>query len=135
MLRLGYLAGLTALPAAGIALLASMADESLLIPVLAVCEFLLFPILLLAVLESDSLIWPISAPIFSSLVRVARGWIVFYLISGLMLGGCAWITIIAFSRLGLLTPLAVGPLWAAAIFIYGRLLGRLTWLILRKSRG
>jgi hypothetical protein len=27
--------------------------------------------------------------------------------------------------------LALGPLWAATVFIYGRLLGRLTWLILQ----
>ncbi len=135
LLRLGYLVVLAGVPAAGLGLLLSLADKSLLAPAVVGAEFVLLPIVMLAVLESDSMIWPISAPIFSSLIRVGYGWIVFYLLTGALIGGCAFLAVVLYERIHLLCPLVLGPVFSAAIFIYGRLLGRLTWLILRKYPG
>ena len=117
---------------AGIAKACSLAGDVFWL-VLAAVELLLFPILLLAALEADSIFWPISRPIFESLVRVWYGWGVFYVLSGLLLAGCGLLTVQVFKYSELMTPLIAGPILAAAIFIYGRLLGRLTWLILNKT--
>jgi hypothetical protein len=93
---------------------------------------LLFPILLLAGLEADSLFWPVSWPIFRSLRRAWHAWVMFYLISGALGFACGLVSVALFNYSALQMPLVAGPLWATAIFIYGRLLGRLAWFILHK---
>jgi hypothetical protein len=132
LLRVGYLLALAGGISAGVAQLNSLAG-GVFWPVLAAAIFLLFPILLLAMMESDSLFLPISWPIFLSLVRVWYGWAVFYVLSGLLFVGCAFVTVVVFNQSNLATPFVTGPIWAAAAFIYGRLLGRLAWLILQRA--
>jgi hypothetical protein len=132
LLRVGYLLALAGGIAAGIAQLSSLAG-GVFWPVLAAALFLLFPILLLAMMESDSLFMPISGPIFLSLVRVWYGWAVFYVLCGLLFAGCAFLTVVVFNQSNLATPFITGPIWAAAAFIYARLLGRLAWLILQRA--
>ena len=127
-----YFVAIAAIPALGIAELVNLATE-VFWPVFSVVVFLLFPFLMLSALEADSYFWPVSRPIFRSLRVVWKGWLVFYVLSGLLLAGCAWLTNLAAEQLLFKMPLALGPLWAATVFIYGRLLGRLTWLILQRD--
>ncbi len=134
LLRVCFLLALAGVPAFGIAQLSSLAGNFFW-PAFAAVEFVLFPVLLLSALEADSLFWPVSEPILGSLLRVGYGWGVFYLLSALLLAGCLLLTVVTFRSLTLLCPLVAGPVLAAAIFIYARLLGRLTWLILRKTSG
>src|SRR5262249_10571588 len=84
-------------------------------------------------LEADSVFWPVSKPVFRSLKLVWHVWAVFYVVTallGLGVGMATW-TLFLWSTLQM--PLIAGPMWAAAVFIYGRLLGRLAWFILQKS--
>jgi hypothetical protein len=94
---------------------------------------ILFPIFLLAGLEADSLFWPASKAIYQSLKNAWRAWLCFYLISGALGAGCGLLTWALLGASPFLIPLVAGPVWAAAIFIYGRMLGRLAWFILQKA--
>ena len=127
-----YLVAIAAIPALMIAEFVNLATE-VFWPVFSVVVFLLIPFLMLSALEADSYFWPVSWPIFRSLRVVWKGWLVFYVLSGLLLAGCVWLTDLAAEQLLFKMPLALGPLWAATVFIYGRLLGRLTWLILQRD--
>jgi hypothetical protein len=64
---------------------------------------------------------------------VWKGWLVFYFASALLFVALFGIAYYAIKNLGGVGGLVVGPLLAAAIFIYGRLLGRLAWLILNND--
>ncbi|HEY2759621.1 MAG TPA: hypothetical protein VGI75_02735 [Pirellulales bacterium] len=130
LIRALYLGAIAAMLALGIAGISSVASD-IFWPVFFGVIFLLFPFLMLSGLEADSYFWPVSKPMFRSLRVIWAGWLVFYVLSGLLLGGCAWLTNLLVEQLEFKAPLALGPLWAATVFIYGRLLGRLTWLILQ----
>ena len=88
---------------------------------------LVFPILLLSAMEADSFFVPYSPVILATLRHYWHGWLAFYLIVGAMLG--LWI--FGFGELVREAPLAAlvlsGPILAAMLLIYGRLLGRLAW--------
>ncbi len=92
-----------------------------------VATYLLFPIFLLSSLEAGSVFSPLSGPVVRSLVRSWGAWLAFYLISGVM--WCSLGALIA--GVGLLfVPLCAvvpGPIFAAMLLIYARLLGRLAW--------
>ena len=60
-------------------------------------------------------------------------WLAFYFFSALLLGAFSGIAYFTTASLGTVSGLVLGPLEAATIFIYGRLLGRLAWLILRND--
>jgi hypothetical protein len=91
---------------------------------------LAFPVFILSTMETNSLS-PISAPIWRSLASQSLVWITFYVLSSLLLAGSVLASIELFSRLGWLSPFVLGPLWAATILIYARLLGRLAWRIMQ----
>ncbi|MGD9647321.1 MAG: hypothetical protein AB7U73_16530 [Pirellulales bacterium] len=96
---------------------------------LTLVAFLLFPVLLLSALESGSALFPFSAPILRSTVRLAWAWGLFYLLAGALaapIAGFAALTATPYYWLGCLLP---GPLLGAYLIIYARLLGRLGWLI------
>jgi hypothetical protein len=88
---------------------------------------LVFPILLLSAMEADSFFVPYSPVILATLRHYWHGWLAFYLIVGTMLG--SWI--FAFDALVREAPFVAlilsGPVLAAMLLIYGRLLGRLAW--------
>jgi hypothetical protein len=131
LVRVVWVATLSGTAASGVTLICALAGEALYIvffPVFGV----LFPILLLAGLEADSLFWPVSKPIFQSVKVAWRAWLSFYLIAGAMWTACGLLTWVLAGTSPLLMPIVMGPIWAAAIFIYGRLLGRLAWFILHK---
>jgi hypothetical protein len=89
-----------------------------------------FPVFVLSTMESNSLS-PFSAPIWRSVASQILVWITFYVLSSLLLAGSGLASVALFNRLGWLSPLVLGPLWAATILIYGRLLGRLAWRIMQ----
>jgi hypothetical protein len=92
-----------------------------------VSGMLLFPILLLSAMEADSFFVPYSPVILATLRYYWHGWLTFYLLASTMLG--LWI--FGFDALAREAPLAAillsGPVVAAMLLIYGRLLGRLAW--------
>ena len=88
---------------------------------------LLFPILLLSAMESDSYLVPYSPPVLRTLGYYFHGWLMFYLLTiGLIAG---WIAAFdyAFPRAPYLSVFLSGPALAAIMLIYARLLGRLAW--------
>jgi len=132
LVRVFWVATIAGTIAAAIAGVCSLASE-VLYPIFFVVLWLLFPILLLAGLEADSLFWPVSKPIFRSVRNAWRAWLFFYLISASLGAGCGLLAWALFAYSPLLMPLIAGPMCAAAIFVYGRLLGRLAWFILHKA--
>jgi len=94
-----------------------------------------FPIVLLSVLESGSPIMPISLPVLRSLIRAARGWMIFYLetIPPVLVGSVLLIVTAPYLEFWTVFPAAL--LWATMSIIYCRLLGRLAWYCAEISRG
>ncbi len=93
----------------------------------------LFPIVLLSMLEAGSAIVPVSRALWSSLANSWRVWMEFYLESGLLAvsaGWCAW-ALWSGQALGCLALAAMTV--TGALLIYFRLLGRLTWLCTQQS--
>jgi hypothetical protein len=89
-----------------------------------------FPVFVLSTMETNSLS-PYSAPIWRSLAGQLSVWITFYVLSSLLLVGSGLASVVLFSRFQWFSPLVLGPLWAATILIYARLLGRLAWRIMQ----
>jgi hypothetical protein len=89
-----------------------------------------FPVFVLSTMETNSLV-PFSGPIWRSLGSQFHVWGAFYVISSLLLAGCGLASVMLFSQSQLLSPIVLGPLWAATILIYARLLGRLAWRIMQ----
>ena len=89
---------------------------------------LLFPFLLLSMLEANSPLVPLSKAVCRSLIRTWRAWVGFYLAAIALLavaGGIVIATTLAVSPL-LAIPLLAGTLVASSM-VYFRLLGRLAW--------
>lgn len=100
---------------------------------LVVIEFLLFPYVLLSALEQDSMLLPFSGPVLLSTIKVPDGWLLFYLLSALVLAACGGATYAAILFAPLVAGLLLAPLVSACILIYARLLGRLGWLIVERG--
>ncbi|MEO8493880.1 MAG: hypothetical protein ABI614_02335 [Planctomycetota bacterium] len=90
--------------------------------------FVLFPFVLVSMLESASPIVPVSQPIIRSL-RLARGnWLVFMLLSGLLLGAALGLGAVrVLWRDSSVMNFVVALLAIVLLAVYFRLLGRLTW--------
>src|SRR5262249_1819733 len=88
---------------------------------------LFFPVLLLSAMEADSHFVPYSPPVLRTLATYWHGWLMFYLLScGTFAGG-----IVAFNasfQAALYSTIFLsGPVLAAMMLVYARLLGRLAW--------
>jgi hypothetical protein len=89
--------------------------------------FIMFPIVLISTLETNSMFGVLSWPVLRTLKRSADGWLKFYVAAAAMIAaavGVSW----AASGLGVLVGLIVAAIadpigW----MIYFRLLGRLAW--------
>jgi hypothetical protein len=92
--------------------------------------WLFFPIGLLSSLSAESRWVPFRWAILARFVRVAPAALIFYFLTGLMLGGTAALWYYALFGGGVLLPVAAA-VSGAVILIYARLLGRLAWLIQR----
>ena len=123
---------LSMLPARGVAY--ALGPANLLSGLCLLTSFLvLFPILLLSMLETNSPLNPLSPPIWRSLLTARRAWVTFYLETAvLVIGG--WYVVQA-----LLLVLFPGGLIVASfvlvagLMIYFRLLGRLAWFCRQRS--
>jgi hypothetical protein len=93
----------------------------------AISFLLLFPILLLSAMEADSFIMPFSPPVLRSLGYYAHGWLMFYLVSTGLIALAAYGFDHAYRESPLATLLLSGPVLAALLLIYARLIGRLAW--------
>jgi hypothetical protein len=95
----------------------------------ALAVLLLFPILLLSSVDANSPFVPLSRRVRRSLIRLGGAWLTVYALSGLL-----WAALLG-AMAGLaqlheyLMPILGGPLLAAALLIYARLLGRLAWRV------
>ena len=94
---------------------------------MSVSAALLFPLLLLSMLEANSPMMPVSPPVWRSLLTAWRAWGLFYLITLPAAVLVFLLTGAALKYAWILGPLVAGVLLAAAWMIYFRLLGRLAW--------
>jgi LSD1 subclass zinc finger protein len=101
-------------------------------PVMLGLLYLMYPVALLSALEANSIWVPITGPIFSSLFLLCWGWFLFYVLTGLLAAAVLAVLYYGLSRFDVVAVMPVGPLLAASILIYARLLGRLAWKIGRK---
>jgi hypothetical protein len=98
-----------------------------------VIAVLLFPIVLLSMLEENTCMMPFSAPVWRSLTRTWWAWLLFHLSSMLLLvplGLVGWCGFIAPSPWTMLLFVGVAMILAT---VYFRLLGRLAYVIGRES--
>jgi DNA-directed RNA polymerase subunit M/transcription elongation factor TFIIS len=88
----------------------------------------LFPLVLLSMLEVNSPFVPLSKTVCRSLLRNCRAWIGFYLETSLLLAATGGIVIAALLPGSLLLAIPLVALtMVASLMIYFRLLGRLAW--------
>ena len=92
-----------------------------------VCSFVLFPIFAFSAMESGSPMMVISWPVLRSFATVWWAWLFFYVETGAIVGGWVALMCAFFVPHPWVTSLVAGPLLAAVIFIYARLIGRLVW--------
>lgn len=97
-------------------------------PVMELSAYLLFPVVLLSMLERGSVMSPYSPSILGSLRAVIQAWGLFYLASGLLVLVVGGLTSGLASLLGGLGVALAMPLIVASPFLYFRLVGRLGWI-------
>ena len=89
--------------------------------------FFLFPIVLLSLLERDSLLNFFSPQIAGSLVSHWFTWLLFYVQSILLLAALLLVVVPASRVFGTPAALVAGPWFTAILMVYFRLMGRLAW--------
>ncbi len=100
------------------------------LPALTVVTWIAFPIFILSTLEGNSVFTPLTWPIVRSLVTQWWGWGLYYLLTtGVVMGFEAALWSLQKWCPELVVAAIFGPVSAALIFIWARLLGRLGWLI------
>ena len=87
---------------------------------------LIAPVVLLSSLEANHPLTPITEPILRTLVFYPQGWMLFHLITGSWVLGMVFISD-ALQEQPFLAALVLGPIVAAFLMIYPRLLGRVAW--------
>ena len=94
---------------------------------ISVVAVLLFPVLLLSMLEANSPMKPVSLPVWQSVATAWRAWGLFYLIALPTAAVLCVLVGAALARGGIGGAVPAGILLSAAWMIYFRLLGRLAW--------
>jgi hypothetical protein len=92
---------------------------------------LVFPVVLLCALANDSLWMVWNAEVVGNLLRQPLTLLTLYLMSALLLAPCValgHLTTIEYEQFIFLAPIT-GFVWSACLLIYGRLLGRVAWVI------
>jgi DNA-directed RNA polymerase subunit RPC12/RpoP len=97
------------------------------------------PIMVLSIMDNNSIVGLFSATVLRGVKIVWRGWLLFYIEAGLLIAAWSALTVVStvlaelapstFLRASalILTVLVTAPLWAALVLILARLLGRLAW--------
>ena len=88
---------------------------------------LLFPVSLLAMLETNSTLNPFSLPVWRSLLSRWWAWGLFYIETTVLIAAVGALTMLAAIHVPILGAAPAAPLLVAALMIYFRLLGRLAW--------
>jgi len=97
--------------------------------------FFSFPVILLSMLETGSVLNPISPAVLGSLVRRCWAWLAFYVLAALLMAASVGLEYGLHALGGPWAALPGTILTATAIMVYFRLLGRLGWYITELSRG
>lgn len=92
-----------------------------------ISSIILFPILLLSAMEADSFFFPYSPSVLATVIRYWYGWFMFYLLTAAMLVGWLFALVAGLREMPYLAMLVSGPVLAALMLIYARLLGRVAW--------
>jgi DNA-directed RNA polymerase subunit M/transcription elongation factor TFIIS len=123
-----WLGTVTGLIAWGVAELAAIQTGHFRLP-LEISWLVLYPIILLSAMETNSIWRPFSLPLLRTLVSHGRYWLLFYGLVAVL--AAFWLVAFDFgSRMSpFLSMLVIGPLSAACVLIYARLVGRLAWKI------
>jgi hypothetical protein len=94
----------------------------------SVSLLLIFPISLLALLETNSPLNPFSLPVWRSLVTSWWAWGMFYVETTVLVAAAGYLAVLAATHVPIAgIALAVPALSVGALMIYFRLLGRLAW--------
>ena len=102
--------------------------------VIAVCVWLVFPLLQLSTLENASPLAPLSLPILRTLVTRPIAWFLFYVNSFVMLALLVLIGTASWRDPPFITILIMGPITTIALLFYAWLLGILArWLTVRSE--
>ncbi len=128
LMYLGYVSFMVFAAAYGVGLATGGTFRDRLIT-LGLFEFFLFPFCLLSVMEANNLAILISPSLVASLWRKSLSWLLFYLVTGILLAlwiGVAWLVNQIHPSLLILVN---GLLYASMTLIWFRLLGRLAWSI------
>jgi len=96
--------------------------------------FLLFPVVLLSMLETGSVLNPISRAVSGSLLTRWWAWCGFYLLAGLLVAAVVGVEQGLRTLGGPWAALPAAIFTATAMLVYFRLLGRLGWCITERSR-
>lgn len=95
--------------------------------VLGVTTYVTFPIIVLSSQEANSMFIPLTLPILRSMVTSAWVWLMFYVLSGVLVGAAAVLILLESEVSPYLALMGSGPILATVCLIYPRLLGRLAW--------
>jgi len=88
---------------------------------------ILFPVLLLSFLETNSPLNPLSLPVWRSLLTFWWVWGLFYVETTVLVAAVGFLAMLAATYVPALGMALAAPLLVAALMIYFRLLGRLAW--------
>ncbi len=124
----GYVASVSIAAGYGTGLLVELAGGNFWLGMLP-AAWLLFPILTLSSLEAGQWWVPLTKPIVRSLAQHAGGWLMYYMVSSVVVGGGALVGLLFLTRLPAAGLLLLGPMWSTIVLIHARLLGRLGSII------
>jgi hypothetical protein len=131
-LGVAWLFGCAAVPlGCAAALVPDLLEGGLIYWSLVPSTVLLFPIVLLSALANDTWWWVWNKDVVVNLLVRPRVLLTFYLMSALLLCPCiglGYLTIMEYGQFLFLAPLT-GYVWSGCLLIYGRLLGRVAWII------
>ncbi len=88
---------------------------------------LIFPVSLLAMLETNSPLSPFSLPVWRSLLYAWWAWGLFYVETTVLIAAAGLLVLLAAIYVPFLGMMLAAPLLVATLMIYFRLLGRLAW--------
>jgi DNA-directed RNA polymerase subunit M/transcription elongation factor TFIIS len=88
---------------------------------------LVFPISLLAMLETNSPLNPFSLPVWRSLLTAWWAWGLFYIETTVLLAAAGWLTWLSATSVPVWGIALAAPVLVPTLMVYSRLLGRLAW--------
>ena len=100
----------------------------------AATMFVLFPIVLLSMLERGTVLNPVSPAVWWSVLANGWAWLGFYVLAGLLVSAVVALDFGLRRLLGIWGSGLTAVLMATALMIYFRLLGRLGWYCSERSR-